>query len=46
MTELLARARRADSAPAPPSCAIRLDGRFELRPRPLGPAPDPALPAR
>ena len=27
------------------SCAIRLDGRFELGPRPLGPAPEPALPA-
>ena len=27
------------------SCAIRLDGRFELGPRPIGAPPEPALPA-
>ena len=42
--ELLARLDELAPAGAS-SCAVRLDGRFELGPGPLGPAPAPALPA-
>ena len=42
--ELLARLDELVPAGAP-SCAVRLDGSFESRPGPLGPAPGAALPA-